>query len=427
MRPSPLLQTLSDCAFAMILASGMLFAQDAGEVVSRREILLRAARNLVQARQYGDAIRYFKDYIAEWPDDLPVAIEYAGVLVQAGHVEEATSILQSILQREPDNRRALGLLVDALMMRKDFATAAALLEGVVARRPDDTELRRRLADACAWAGRYDDALKHYRIVLAASAAETGKAGDAAIRKRLLDVLYWAGRYDDYLAESTNYLRDYPKDLTVRLVRVDLYAARRDFAAAAEECRAIIAAQPDHRVARARLAQFLAWLGRREEAIQAYQEALAISPEDVGLRREYGEMLLWSGRYEEALPTFRRLHADVPADETVVREYLEVIANLNTVQDAERQFVSRVHESKFLAGSPLHPGTLAALARALRNIGRGEDALAVFRRAVEATPRDTVLRLQYADLLAALGHAAEAEREYELLLEKVGRTTGENNP
>jgi len=421
------LRTAACSALGTILIAAALLGQDADETVSRREVLLRAARNLVQARRYEDAIAYFRDYTAQWPDDVPVTLEFAGVLLQAHRVEEAIPLLQRLLEREPENRKALDLLVDACMMKKDFASAASLLERAVARYPDDVELHRELADAYTWLGRYDDALKQYRLLLATAAAGAPGSGDAELRKRLLDILYWAGRHDEYLAESADYLKDNPGDIAVRLTRADLYSARRDFAAAAEECRGVLAIQPDNRIARARLAQFLAWLGRREEAIRAYQQALALAPDDLGLRREYGQTLLWSGRYDEALLTYRKLHARLPDDESITREYLEVAAGAKVVPEAEKAFIRKVYEERFLKEAPLQPRTVAALARALRNAGRLEEALSVFRRAVEAAPRDVALRLQYADLLAALGNAQEAEKEYEFLLESVGRTTREKSP
>ena len=61
-----------------------------------------------------------------------------------------------------------------------------------------------------------------------------------------------------------------------------------------------------------------------------------------------------------------------------------------------------------------------MARALRNIRKNDEALKVFTLAVSAAPDNLLLRLQYADLLSSEGHAEEAEKQFEILLKRVGK-------
>ena len=401
-------------ALCASVAFGQMSPREQRAGLNRRDLLLRAARNQVRGLDYEKALEYYSTYLDEWPDEEKIVTESCGVLLLAGKVDDAAKKLELLVKKNPENLAAVGFLSDAYRMKKDFSAAAKVLEAAVARFKKNVRLREKLAEVYTWSTRYDEAIGQYRFLL------EGNPGDVTIEKKILQVLYWAAKYDDYLAESARYLKGHPKDMSVRLTRVDLLAAKREFAAAARECRAILEMEPKNRVARARLARFLTWLRDYDAAVREYKIALAMAPEDLGLRRQYGQLLLWSERFDEAILTFRKLHADLPEDENIAREYLDACAGAVETPDQDRKWVTEYYESRFKAGKSLKPATLAALARALRNIERNSDALEVFAPAVKAAPDDLLLRLEYADLLSAEDRAEEAEKEFRILLKRVGK-------
>jgi len=405
------------CVAAVLCASaafGQMTPQEQRAGLNRRDLLLRAARNQVRGLDYEKALEYYSTYLDEWPDDEKIVTESCGVMLLADKVDDAAKKLELLVKKNPENLAAVGFLSDAYRMKKDFSAAAKVLEAAVARFKTNARLRKKLAEVYTWSKRYDEAVGQYRFLLEAN------PGDATIEKNILQVLYWAAEYDDYLAESARYLKAHPKDMSVRLTRVDLLAAKREFAAAARECRAILEIDPKHRVARARLPRFLTWLREYDAAVREYKIALATAPDDLGLRRQYGQLLLWSERFDEAILTYRKLHSDLPNDENIAREYLDACAGAVETPEQDRKWVMEYYESRFKAGKPLKPATLAALARALRNIEKNDDALEVFALAVKAAPDDLLLRLQYADLLSSEGRAEEAEQQFDILLKRVGK-------
>jgi tetratricopeptide (TPR) repeat protein len=402
-------------AVVSALAGGAALGQVEREPINRREVLLRAARNQTTARQYEKAAGYYREYLETWPDDVVIAVEFGGVLIQAGRTQEAVQLLETAIDKEPENLTAYRLLADAAAILKDWPKAGSALEAALAREPGDAELRVKLAEVSAWSGKYEDAIRQYRMLL------LDRPDDRKRWAGLLQVLYWAGMYDEYLAESGRFLSKYPDEEAIRMNRVDLFAARKDFAAAAQECREVLVRNPEQRLARARRAQFLAWMGMWEEAREEYGKALALSPEDTGLRREYGELLLWTGRYDQARDVFRRLLTDLPGDEGVVRDYLETISRVKPFADEDRKWAEDYYRRMFKEGRKLRPSTLAALGRAMKAAGNEEDALGIFDAAMKANPEDMRLRLEYADLLSALGRVDEAEAQYDILLKEAGKT------
>lgn len=418
----PITKTLPWLCVLGVLCTGFALGQipsrDQRAGLNRRDLLLRAARNQVRGLDYEKSLEYYADYLKEWPDDEKIVTESCGVMLLAGKVDEAVEVLKVLIGKNPDNLGAIGFLSDAYRMEKNFAAAAEILEAAVGRFKKNTKLREKLAEVYTWSERYDDAIRQYRFLLEST------PDDVQIEKKILQVLYWGSKHDDYLAESARYLKKHNEDIDVRMTRVDLFAGRRDFASAVQECRAILEIDPKDRVARARLARYLTWLREYDAAIREYKVALAMSPEDLGLRREYGQLLLWSNRFDEAILTYRKLHADLPTDENIAREYLDACAGTEELPAREQQWVVAYHKDTFLAEKKLKPATLAALARALRNIRKNGEALEVFTAAVAGAPDDLLLRLQYADLLSAEGQAEEAEKQFQILLQRVGKVEPE---
>ena len=187
--------------------------------------------------------------------------------------------------------------------------------------------------------------------------------------------------------------------------------------------------PEHSLAQARLAQFLYWLGQYGQALTEYRNALALNPKDTGLRREYGQLLLLTGRHDEAVHVYRRLVKELPKDESVERGYLQAIGGASKMEKTERIWIKDFYRSRFLdeKAKPLRVSTLAALGRALTVAGLTEEAIVVYEAAVKRAPEDTMLRLAYADLLSAAGRLVEAEEQYEVLLQQVGKMSKEPSP
>lgn len=121
------------------------------------------------------------------------------------------------------------------------------------------------------------------------------------------------------------------------------------------------------------ARDLARSGKRHDAISLLQKRLATNPGDLDARTLLGTVLLWEGRYADARAELDRVLAVEPdyVDALGALAYLELWSGHH---NAAETLTARV-----LQRTPNDTSILLARARALDNLGRPGDALAVLDR------------------------------------------------
>jgi choline-sulfatase len=160
-----------------------------------------------------------------------------------------------------------------------------------------------------------------------------------------------------------------------------------------------------------LAQSLHKVGRRADALAAYQEAMKISEGAAHIAVATGTLLLEMERYDEA-----REHAQIALKTSPAgaRGLLAQIAMAEgDLAAAEREARAAVEAESFSG----RIGPKIVLAQTLLEQGRLEDALKVTQEAVdevgrmEGRPKFASLFFHHGDLLARLGREAEAEQAF----------------
>ncbi len=142
---------------------------------------------------------------------------------------------------------------------------------------------------------------------------------------------------------------------------------------------------------------LATQGRTEEALAAFDEALALAPDEPSLHLNRGIAQMALGLDETALASFVRAAPLVPA-----------LQNMAVLQMRLRQYGDALETSeRLVACCPGEGEPLRGRAEALLALGRAEEALAAFdaAAAVEPLPHDALVNRAAA--LAAAGRGGEA--------------------
>lgn len=103
----------------------------------------------------------------------------------------------------------------------------------------------------------------------------------------------------------------------------LYAGQGDFDLAVRCLRAARLADPEYFPARAALAEFLAIVGRYEEAHREFATLAADFPGNRQILLKQARALGWSRRYEDSIDAYERLRAFNPADPVPLREQARV--------------------------------------------------------------------------------------------------------
>lgn len=259
----------------------------------------------------------------------------AGVMaLQAGDSEEAIDRASRALELKPDWLRAHLLKARAMLLAGDQAGAIDYTSRIVGDDPDpDPEARMELAIMLLSAGRDDDALSQVNQILLEQPARTDALRlMAIINFRLdnldvawadfedvlasghytMDALYYLGRIADRRSEHEQAVRLYSQ---VKRGSNALNSQRRVSAIlvrqgktdeALEHLRRFGADNPRFAIDMiAAEAQVLSVLERYPEALEAYERVIDYRPDDEGAALGKAELLLRMGRVDDAIKEYRQ--------------------------------------------------------------------------------------------------------------------------
>jgi tetratricopeptide (TPR) repeat protein len=134
-------------------------------------------------------------------------------------------------------------------------------------------------------------------------------------------------------------------------------------------------------ARLGLARALAWAGRHREALQVYDAALTYAPRDREAQLGRARVLSWTDRQAEALRQFEQALRDHPGDADALRG----IGRVQSWRGRQREAAATLRG--FLQVRPHDREATLALAESLAWMGRTDHAMAVLRAQAQADPGD----------------------------------------
>jgi serine/threonine-protein kinase len=155
--------------------------------------------------------------------------------------------------------------------------------------------------------------------------------------------------------------------------------------------------------RANLASALRAVGRTDDAIADFQQALRLGYTSSALHNELGMALLAKGRLNEAVEQFEDAIQEDRQNTWARYNLAEAMCKLGRPSQA----IDQLHE--LLAINPEDEPTQYRLAQLLLDQGRLEDARAAWQKAVDLHPDDHAHWFGYAELSLYLGHADEYRR------------------
>ncbi len=219
-------------------------------------------------------------------------------------------------------------------------------------------------------------------------------------------------------------------LARHLSRVDL-----DHAAVEPWQRAVDLA-PDNGVYHAELAYCLSRLGRHRDALPSFEAATQLRPDDVGILAAYGTALLKLGDQQGALMRLRRAYEASPRDTTIAIRLGYALqqagkeAEAVPLYEAALAIDPNLHEARInlsvclrilgdstaaiahcrtvLEHRPESVGAMTNLGTALCEVGRNDEAIVVFERALRHDPQNLMTLHNLGVALDAQGAADAAE-------------------
>ena len=271
------------------------------------------------------------------------------------------------------------------------------------------------------------------------------------------------RLDPRLTEAQNIVAQRRRDAEEAPLR-RAYAAieLKDNETAVRELSAYLEAQPGNTAARLQLARILSWASRFESSAAAYAQYLKARPDDSDARRELAQVLAWRGLTAESIHQYHTLAGAAGTPEDAIPD-LEAVLRLQLQAgdldggNATAQSLLKVrpgHEeaSRVVTDAAARRRTAAReTAQTLTAEGRYVEAIEAYRRYEEeygaepeigllvarlhswtrdndgaissyraylsARPDDAAARSELAAVLTWAERTADAEREYETILEQ----------
>lgn len=154
----------------------------------------------------------------------------------------------------------------------------------------------------------------------------------------------------------------------------------------------------------------------QQAHAVLQQALELDDNCI-IRRRLATVQSWVGADEQVLATLRPCHPVELADAEVARAFAQALARTSNRDPIDTQNIMNLADA-VIAAPAADANLTAALARALRELGRFDRSACLFEQAVELRPHNRAVRFELANLLHDIERFEQAEEHYVILLAQI---------
>jgi tetratricopeptide (TPR) repeat protein len=304
------------------------------------------------------------------PSSLSAAIEQTAGLL-ALDPARAEQQARAILKQASNDPRALLILGSALRRQGDAQGAHSLLAPLARAFPKAANTHYELGLSLASLGRPADAVAALRhaVSLKPVLPEAWRA--------LGDLLFRAGDVDGAEAAYAAHSRASIRDPALREAAQALQEGR--VAEAQQALRKRLLVQPDHPEALRLMAEALGRSGNHAESEVLLARCLELDPSYDGARFNYADALFHQQKAAEAVPHVEYLLTRYPGDPA----YLNLLAACLSLLGEDAR-IGEIYE-QLLAEYPKQPKIWLNYGHALRAVGRREEAVSAYRRAIALAP------------------------------------------
>jgi tetratricopeptide (TPR) repeat protein len=374
------------------------------------------------------------------PSHLDIRAEVGGTLLDLGRTDSAKAVLDSVLLVSPSHRGALAGMARAARLGGNRAAALGLVERALACDPGHTGLRLEAGHDLLALGRLDEAEATFRSMAAdrhrdmralmglghvargrddrATALEWFRAalnaapGDTDACLEVAAELTETGAEGEALEVLEQVLASQPRCRTALMQCGHLARRAGDRAAALAWFQRAAAADPSAPSALTAIAEEEHALGRPREARRSLAQALAVEPDNMAALLSLADQAWLAQDFEECLALARRAMAAHPTEPQPVLQACRALMDLRRTDEA-LAVLDR-------AGAALDWPTdmVARKAEILRRDGQWELAGAALALGAERAPRHFGLWVQRMLFHITLGECDAADR---ILIDPPGRS------
>lgn len=353
-------------------------------------------KSLLELQRAEDAATAFERAIKCSPQksDLLLIFRDLGRAYQRSRqAEKANAVWQRMESQFPNDLRVKEQIATTLFDEGDLETAVVRFAELSTLHRDPyqkTQNAITAADLKLQLGRHVEALRDLEDQLQTLDPESWLARD--IRRRIDQVFLRNNDQAGLVSYYETWLRNHPDDLEVI----------------------------------SSLGRVLARQGRGLDAQHWYRKALEKAPTSIPLRKSLLEQLARARLFDEAMTQYQKLHEIDPGNVEHLQEWGLLALYRDDVPLTERQATATAIWNRMLSVTPDDPAALVQVAELMRRAELADEALPLYRRAIELAPQDAQYREYLGDYLQTLGRTNEAVQAWNTIAEGDQRTTANLN-
>jgi tetratricopeptide (TPR) repeat protein len=307
------------------------------------------------------------------PEDIDLRLLYARTMLSAGKVDEAIDYTARLIGDDPDpNPSARVELAIMYMMAERTDDALSQLSQVMLEQPQQWDALRLMGIINFHAGNLDAASADFNDLL-----DTGRHD--------MDALHYLGRIADFREETDRAIQYYSEVTRGSNALVSQQRAAALLAHEKDDLKGAIrllddfaVASPQDAVEVLRIkAQVFASVDRNEDALKFYDKAIRYRPDDERIALSRAELMLRMGRLDEALDAYAEAVKRWPKSAMTLNAYGYTLADRT---DRFRQAEKLIR--KALKFEPDSAAIIDSMGWVLFKLGRLDEALLELERAFE---------------------------------------------
>jgi len=368
-------------------------------------------------------------------------LHLAEVLAWQKKHSQATHVLQSILKKSPNQKRAKKLLADVMSWDQRFEEAIPLFRQLVLEEPNDDSTHLKLAGALRHAGRPEEAapileslsqkypndreILFERAKTLGSGAQyptaleilSGLEGDSIeeeksrIDEMKLSIRERHGLYKEVEEMYRQKLGHDPKDASLRDKFLGILETQEKFAEALSYCKSILADEPENEQILRRAAHLASWVGLHAESAAYLEKLSRRSPMDQPLNMELASEWILSGQTDKGLSLYEKIVEENPADAEASEKFLQAFLS------AKPEGGDLLRLKSWVERHPDDDRFKKLLADILSWKENYPESLRFYLELRRKHPEDADISIQHARILSWSRDYRQSETEYKRLIQK----------
>jgi tetratricopeptide (TPR) repeat protein len=342
----------------------------------------------------------------------PIPSYYLGQsLVLVGQPDAATEAFERAITRKP-NRNDLLDIFQALgrVYQRSQRTEQALrvwnrLEKLF---PDDARVQDQIATTLTEEGQFEQALPRLAKLIAQT---EDKYRQSTLRMDAAELKVKLKRTPDALTDFEKLLSELEPDSwlyrDVRRRIEDVFMRNDDLAGLAKYYERWLEKNPTDVDAVARLAKSLSTQGRIPEARKWLEKGLEVAATNRALRQALVEQYVFEQNYAAAAAQYEAMDKADPNNPDTLRDWGKVLLRDQSRPEAERKAAAAAVWKRILDKKPKDAVTASQVAELLRAASATEDAIALYKKAIELAPNAAQYREYLGEYYHSLKRSAEA--------------------